>query len=625
MDSCSLSTRRNRPRRALRPLTLAVGIAVITAGLAVGASPATAAGVTEGMVLTSSSITAGGTTSVSVFLFDPSGHPLDNITESTEITIAPDGSCYPDGDGKAYSCAATKAGSHIITANDSLSEDQVASAILTVTTGTITQLAIDPSEASITAGQTQAFTVTGVDDFGNTVDVTGASTFSISAPPGVYSYCDGPDCSAYAAGSYQVTAFYDNDAGGLSADATLMITTGPTVGIRFYGPLAGGPAGTGISGLRVNAYDANGYTTDVTSSTSFTMSIDGPCGGSRCVPTTAGPQQIIATYGSFTTSLSISIAAAKLDHVVLDPSTSSITAGGQQSYSVTGDDRFGNSVAVKPDAIFAISGGSCTHNACGATGAGPHTVTATAFDADHANNSNPVTGSATLTVTSGPAATLVPLSGSGQSATAGQAFAAPLAVTVTDQYGNGVPNATVLFTLTAGSAKFGSNTTATAVTDGSGVAKSPTLTAGTVAGPVTVTATAGSASGVFAETILATGPATADLAITMSAPATVKADVPFTLAATVTNNGPSAAGSMLTALAIPAGFTVTSTGGGSKIGSTVLFSLPSGLALHATKTYSITLTAIRKNAIGIFASVTISMTKDPKYLNNVAAVIIRTS
>ena len=82
------------------------------------------------------------------------------------------------------------------------------------------------------------------------------------------------------------------------------------------------------------------------------------------------------------------------------------------------------------------------------------------------------------------------ISGSGQSATVSSAFAQPLVIKVTDQYGNAVSGVTVTFAAPASGAggSFSNGTTMiTGTTDASGEL-SETFMANTVAGAYSVTA-----------------------------------------------------------------------------------------------------------------------------------------
>ena len=122
--------------------------------------------------------------------------------------------------------------------------------------------------------------------------------------------------------------------------------------------------------------------------------------------------------------------------------------------------------------------------------AGSYTVTATVSG---------VTGGASFSLTNitGAAASITATGGTPQSTTVGSAFGTALAATVKDAGGNVLSGVMVTFTApgTGASAAFSGSLTATAVTNGSGVATAPVLTANSVAGSYTVTATVNGVSG----------------------------------------------------------------------------------------------------------------------------------
>ena len=115
---------------------------------------------------------------------------------------------------------------------------------------------------------------------------------------------------------------------------------------------------------------------------------------------------------------------------------------------------------------------------------GGYTVTATV-----AGVATPANFSLTNTV--GSAASIVTTAGTPQSATISTAFAAALQATVKDSGGNLLSGVTVTFTAPASgaTATFSGSATASAVTNSSGVATAPALTANSQAGGYTVTAT----------------------------------------------------------------------------------------------------------------------------------------
>ena len=99
------------------------------------------------------------------------------------------------------------------------------------------------------------------------------------------------------------------------------------------------------------------------------------------------------------------------------------------------------------------------------------------------------------TAVAGPPASVAIVSGDNQSTSAGTNLPQPLKVKVTDQVGNAISGTSVTFTTPSGSL-----TGSPATTDSGGNA-SVSYTAGTMAGPVTITATAGSGTAQFHETV----------------------------------------------------------------------------------------------------------------------------
>jgi hypothetical protein len=75
-------------------------------------------------------------------------------------------------------------------------------------------------------------------------------------------------------------------------------------------------------------------------------------------------------------------APAVPDHITITPSSSTITAGGSQSYKAIGYDQNNNSLGdLTADTSFSISPeGSCTWSSCTAAAAGPHSLSATLND-----------------------------------------------------------------------------------------------------------------------------------------------------------------------------------------------------------------------------------------------------
>jgi len=148
-------------------------------------------------------------------------------------------------------------------------------------------------------------------------------------------------------------------------------------------------------------------------------------------------------------------------------------------------------------------------------------------------------------------------SGNNQSAHIGEEFASPLAVSITDAYGDPVAGTTVVFTVVttngAGATFVGGGAGASEQTNESGVATSPLLSAGDTAGAFTVTATV---SGVASE-------ATFSLTDVSGAPYAIAAGVGSTQETQLGSDFP-----------VPLAVTVTDNDGNAVVGATVTFSAP---------------------------------------------------
>ena len=286
--------------------------------------------------------------------------------------------------------------------------------------------------------------------------------------------------------------------------------------------------GNPVSGVQVtftvNSGDASfpGGSTDTE-----TTGADGTAtAGTLTAGTTAGPVDITAAAVGVgpTTDFSETVVAGT-------PTTIIDTQGDSQQAAVTDpfgtalqatvEDTYGNPVDgasvtfTVGSGSASFPGGSTDTETTGADGtatagtltagtaAGPLTVTASTSP----SLSTPFSD---LVVVAGPAASISTTSGGGQSATVTHDFGSPLVATVDDAYGNPVEGATVTFTVASGSASFSGGSTDTESTNVDGIATSATLTAGTVAGPVDLTASVGGVTNPasFAETVVAGAPAT---------------------------------------------------------------------------------------------------------------------
>jgi GMP synthase-like glutamine amidotransferase len=193
----------------------------------------------------------------------------------------------------------------------------------------------------------------------------------------------------------------------------------------------------------------------VTASTIFSIAPNGSCTGSTCTASVAGAHTVTGTKSGKTGTASLQVnAGAVLDHIVISPSSATITAGGSQAYTAEGFDASNNSLGdVTASTSFSISpNGSCTGATCTATAAGPHTVT---------GNDGGKTSTASLSVTAGSFDHLV-LSPASATITAGgsQAYTAE----GRDQYDNtlGDMTASTIFSIAPNGSCTGATCTASA-------------------------------------------------------------------------------------------------------------------------------------------------------------------
>jgi CSLREA domain-containing protein len=202
----------------------------------------------------------------------------------------------------------------------------------------------------------------------------------------------------------------------------------------------------------------------------------------------------------------------------------SVTAGAQLNVTVTAEDSAGNTVTNYSDAVqlttsdpsatlpgpFTLTNGTQTSAVILYT-AGNYTVSAT----DTSNSS--ISGSTATSVSASTPAMVVawPPSGPAESAYMHTAFATPLTVNVTDQYGNSVSGATVIFTAPASGAS-ASLSNAGSCTTASGICSVNAAANGTT-GSYVVTATVSGYPGAGGVNFSLTNTAPPSLVVTSAA------------------------------------------------------------------------------------------------------------
>ncbi len=302
--------------------------------------------------------------------------------------------------------------------------------------------------------------------------------------------------------------------------------------------------GNPVNGAQVDFVVASGSAS--LTSPNATTNPSGDASDTMVAGTTAGPVTVTATVDG----TAITATADHLTVIPGAPDAITVVSGDAQSTTPTSDftnplvvsvvDHWGNAVAptqvdfevtsgsAHPSATSAVtdSSGDATVNLTADTVAGPVTVTATV-------DGTVITTTFNETVIPGPPAAITIIGGNNQSELPDSSFHDELQVSVTDAWGNAVAPTQVDFAVTAGSAELD---TATATTDSSGDA-SDALDTGSVAGPVTVTATVdGTAiTTTFDETVIPGSPASIVIVQGNNQSATPAIDVPTDLGVSVTD------------------------------------------------------------------------------------------
>ncbi len=310
-----------------------------------------------------SAISAGASQAFTASGFDRYNNPLGDVAAVTRFSISPDGLC------SNANCSATSAGIHTVTATSGGISVQ---STLMVNAGALNAIVISPANASISAGGNQAFTATGIDRYNNPLgDVTSATMFSM-VPDGS---CVNSTCSATTAGLHTVTGTNN----GRSTTASLNVTAGALSSMTLNPPSASISAG-GNQVFKANGFDRyNNPLGDVTAAAKFSIAPDGLCSNANCSATSAGIHAVTAISGGISAQSALIVNAGALNAIAISPANASISAGGNQTFTATGIDRYNNPLGdVTSGTVFSLTpDGSCVNATCSATTAGLHTVTGT--------------------------------------------------------------------------------------------------------------------------------------------------------------------------------------------------------------------------------------------------------
>ena len=338
--------------------------------------------------------------------------------------------------------------------------------------GTLATLVITPNPQTLAVTGTQQFTAVGKDFAGVTISVS--PTWSVVSGGGSIN-ASGLFTAGGVPGTYANTIKATQ--GSISATATVIVTVGPIASITVTPNPATLAIGTPQQFVAV-AKDAGG---NVVQFTPIWTVVNGGGTVNQAGVFTAGT--LIGTYtntvqassGGTSGTATVIVTAGPLATITVTPNPVTLSPGFTQQFTAVGTDASGNVVAITPVWSVTNGGGSIDASsglftAAGATATYANTVRAT---------SGAISGTATVTIVTGPLASLIVTPNPVTLATgASQQFTA----IGTDANGNAVP-ITAVWSVVSGGGTINAST---------GV-----FTAGNIAGTFsnTVKATSGSVSG----------------------------------------------------------------------------------------------------------------------------------
>ncbi|HKV75110.1 MAG TPA: Ig-like domain-containing protein [Gemmatimonadales bacterium] len=222
---------------------------------------------------------------------------------------------------------------------------------VTVTAAVLTQVIVTPPTASVAAGLTQQFAVSGVlsDGAATTPSVTWTATGGTISAAGLYT-------AGSTTGAFRVIA---TQQGGTLADTSSVTITGAVLSQVILTPAtASVPAGL-TQQFTVSGKLSDGSTTTPTVTYTATGgSIS--AGGLYSAGATPGSYRVIATQqgGTLADTSTVTVTTAVLTQVILTPASVSLAAGLKQQFAVSG--QLSDGSTTTPAVSYSATGGTIT-------------------------------------------------------------------------------------------------------------------------------------------------------------------------------------------------------------------------------------------------------------------------
>jgi hypothetical protein len=278
--------------------------------------------------------------------FTAQGTLSDGSTLAVSVSwAATGGNVNPNG---SYT-AGTTAGNYRVVAT--VSGAPIAdTALVTVTSSvaTLSQIILNPSSASVPAGDTRQFSVTGVwsDGSNDTPAVTWSATGGSVTADGLFT-------AGAATGTFRVIA-----AGSGKADTSVVTVTAPVLRELSLSPATVSVASGAAQPLSLAAVWSDGSTT--VPSVTWTAAGGTMSGNQYQAGSDAGTYSVVARHqasGLADTSLvTVTIAAPTLTALSLTPGTLSLQPGGAQQFAVSGT--YSNGTTGVPAVTWSATGGT---------------------------------------------------------------------------------------------------------------------------------------------------------------------------------------------------------------------------------------------------------------------------
>jgi PKD repeat protein len=421
---------------------------------------------------------AGGVSNLS-YTWSTTGTPPAAVTFSANGTNAAQNTTATFTKAGTYNFLATitNSGGLSTTSSVSVTVDQ-----------SFTSIAVTPGTAALNENQTQQFTATADDQFGNTMAAQPTFTWSKTAGIGSVNG-SGLYTSPGAAGTATVQAA----SGGINGTAALTITDAPptvaTPAAATPSPVTGTTTALSVLGASdvgaANLTYTWAATTEPTGANP-TFSANGTNAAQNTTVTfnTAGSYTFTVTIndgqgGTVTSAVNVTVNQT-LTTISVTPASSALNENQTQQFSATGYDQFGNTMASQPTFTWSKTAGIGSVN-----GSGLYTSPGAAGTATVEATSGSVNGTAAVTITDSPPTVVTP------------AAAAPSTVTGTTTAlsvlgASDVGAANLTYTWTATSEPPGANPTFSA--NGTNAAQNSTVTFNE-AGSYTLTVTVNDGQG----------------------------------------------------------------------------------------------------------------------------------